>query len=388
MTRWTPKSRFLESNPVTSRLTAVREKRYIVVNGADLEPVHPAPSTAPRRWRSGLRRTRTRGGQLTVRMPALVALWVAGVVLLVVSAAVAITIGPAALSVTRRVPDRRRAPGRRARRERPVCRTASSGSCGCRGWLLAAVCGAGLALCGAILQSLLRNPLADPFVLGVSSGCVDRRSADRGARRGVRARCPLSGGAFAGAVLAFGVVLVLAYARRWRNRPGGAGRGGGDSIVLGAHLFHRAVVRRRRADPRCAVLAAGLAGRGELVGCRRHAAWWSRSAWCAAWVWRTHTWTPSPSATTLPPRLGVPVRRARIVLLVVTALITAALVSAAGAIGFVGLVLPHAARFCGRGRHICACCRRRRCCGAVFMVWVDTLARTVFAPQELPTGVA
>lgn len=78
--------------------------------------------------------------------------------------------------------------------------------------------------------------------------------------------------------------------------------------------------------------------------------------------------------------------RARVVLLVITALVTSALVSAAGAIGFVGLVLPHAARFVVGPGH-----RRllptTAILGAVFMVWVDTLARTVFAPQELPTGV-
>jgi iron complex transport system permease protein len=80
------------------------------------------------------------------------------------------------------------------------------------------------------------------------------------------------------------------------------------------------------------------------------------------------------------------VNRARVVLLVITALVTAAVVSAAGAIGFVGLVLPHAARFVVGPGH-----RRllptAAILGAVFMVWVDTLARTVFAPQELPTGV-
>ncbi|MEE4599536.1 iron chelate uptake ABC transporter family permease subunit, partial [Streptomyces sp. DSM 41524] len=96
-------------------------------------------------------------------------LWAAGLVLLVFSAAVAITIGPAALSVGdvyRIVGDRLGAgPSGTTRLQESIV------------WqlrlprvVLAAICGAGLALCGAILQSLLRNPLADPFVLGVSSG--------------------------------------------------------------------------------------------------------------------------------------------------------------------------------------------------------------------------
>ncbi|WP_293022486.1 iron chelate uptake ABC transporter family permease subunit, partial [Mycolicibacterium sp.] len=79
-------------------------------------------------------------------------------------------------------------------------------------------------------------------------------------------------------------------------------------------------------------------------------------------------------------------RRVRAVLLATTALLTAVLVSAAGAIGFVGLVLPHAARMIVGPSH-----RRllpvTAITGAIFLVWVDAAARTVFAPQELPVGV-
>jgi iron complex transport system permease protein len=71
---------------------------------------------------------------------------------------------------------------------------------------------------------------------------------------------------------------------------------------------------------------------------------------------------------------------------VVTALITATLVSAAGAIGFVGLVLPHAARaVVGPGHRLLL--PATALIGAIFLVWVDTVARTVFSPQELPVGV-
>ncbi|CAL9324634.1 putative siderophore transport system permease protein YfhA [Streptomyces sp. enrichment culture] len=80
--------------------------------------------------------------------------------------------------------------------------------------------------------------------------------------------------------------------------------------------------------------------------------------------------------------LGVSVARTRLVLLCVTAL----LVSSAGAIGFVGLVLPHAARALtgpGHARLLPV----TALAGAVFLVWVDTLARTVLDPQEVPVGV-
>ncbi|MFV0535503.1 MAG: FecCD family ABC transporter permease [Cumulibacter sp.] len=85
--------------------------------------------------------------------------------------------------------------------------------------------------------------------------------------------------------------------------------------------------------------------------------------------------------------LGVSVQRTRIVLLVVTALMTAVIVSSSGAIGFVGLVLPHAARALIGSRHRLLV-PVSALLGAIFLVWVDVGARTIIAPQELPVGVA
>ena len=85
--------------------------------------------------------------------------------------------------------------------------------------------------------------------------------------------------------------------------------------------------------------------------------------------------------------LGIPVGAVRSLLLVLTALVTAALVSVTGAIGFVGLVLPHAARFLvgpGHGRLVPV----SAVVGALFMVWVDAISRVAFSPTPLPVGVA
>lgn len=319
---------------------------------------------------------------MTLRTGRLGGLWAAGLLLLLGSAAVAVTIGPAALSVgdvSRIVAERLGAgPSGATRLQDGIV------------WelrlprvLLAAVCGAGLALCGAILQSLLGNSLADPFVLGVSSGAST--GAVLVAVLGVGAGAlSLSAGALAGAIAAFAVVLLLAY---------GAG-GGTDRVILagvaGTQLFSAltsfVVMSSADAEQTRGVLfwllgsLAGVSWRDVLVcgvvvgiglvGCLA----------CARSL-DAFAFGQDAAAT-----LGVSVTRVRIALLVVTALVTAALVSAAGAIGFVGLVLPHAARFVVGPGH-------RRLLptavilGAVFMVWVDTLARTVFAPQELPTGV-
>ncbi|MCX8555721.1 iron chelate uptake ABC transporter family permease subunit [Mycolicibacterium mucogenicum] len=248
--------------------------------------------------------------------------------------------------------------------------------------LLAAICGAGLAICGAILQSLMRNPLADPFMLGISSG------ASTGAVlvvvAGVGGALTLSGGAFVGAVLAFVLVLALAAV---------AG-GGQDRVVLagvaGTQLFSAAtalvVFSSADAQQTRGVLFWLL---GSLAG-----ASWHQVALCGVVcaVCLVVCWVQSDALDAFAfgrdaaASLGVAVRRVRAVLLVTTALLTAVLVSAAGAIGFVGLVLPHAARMIVGPSH-----RRllpvTAVAGAIFLVWVDAAARTVFAPQELPVGV-
>ncbi|MFN3003771.1 FecCD family ABC transporter permease [Mycolicibacterium wolinskyi] len=248
--------------------------------------------------------------------------------------------------------------------------------------LLASICGAGLAICGAVLQSMMRNPLADPFMLGISSG------ASTGAVlvviTGIGGALSLSAGAFAGALTAFVLVLILAAA---------AG-GGQDRVVLagvaGTQLFSAItsfiVFSSADAQQTRGVLFWLL---GSLGGAN-----WDQVALCGAVcaLGLVICWTQSDALDAFAfghdaaASLGVAVMRVRVLLLVTTALLTAVLVSAAGAIGFVGLVLPHAARIIVGPAH-----RRllvvTALAGAIFLVWVDTAARTVFAPQELPVGV-
>ena len=249
--------------------------------------------------------------------------------------------------------------------------------------LLAAVCGAGLALCGVIMQSLLRNPLADPFVLGISSGASTGAVmiAVLGIGGGV---ISLSAGAFAGAVVSFGLVMLLA-----------AGAGGGTSRVVlagvaGTQLFSALtsfiVISSADAEQTRGVLfwlLGSLAGAGwtDVVLCGAVVAVGVLVCLAQAPALDAFTFGNNAAAS-----LGIPVQRVRLLLLTITALVTAALVSAAGAIGFVGLVLPHAARFLVGSRHS-RLLPATALIGAIFMVWVDAVARTAFAPQEIPVGV-
>ncbi|MGW4588854.1 FecCD family ABC transporter permease [Amycolatopsis thermoflava] len=305
-----------------------------------------------------------------------------GLALLVVSVAVAVTIGPAGIGVG----DVYATVLAHLGFGEPVLSPVRDGIV----WhlripraLLAAVCGAGLAVCGAVMQSLLRNPLADPFVLGVSSGASTGAVlvVVLGVGGGV---VSLSAGAFAGAVLSFGLVLLLSQTL-----------GGTTERVV---LSGVAAMQLFSALTSFVVLTAGDAEttRGVLfwlLGSFSSASW-SEVGVCAAvlvvalLVCFGHARTLDVLAygQDLAAALGVALTRTRIVLMCVTALLTAALVSACGAVGFVGLVLPHAARALvgpGHGRLLPV----TAVAGAVFLVWVDTLARTVLDPQEVPVGV-
>ncbi len=250
--------------------------------------------------------------------------------------------------------------------------------------VLAAACGAGLALCGVVLQSLLRNPLADPFVLGISSG------ASTGAVTivvlGVGAgSLTLASGAFLGALVAFGLVLLL----------GMAAGGTTDRLVLAGvaatQLFSAltsfVVFTAADAEQTRGVLfwllgSLGTASWDDVVVCGGLVVAGLAVCWLAAGSLDAFTFGEDAASA-----LGVPVLRTRLVLLVVTALLTAVIVSTSGAIGFVGLVLPHAARAVVGARHR-VLVPVSAVLGAVFLVWVDVGARTVIAPQELPVGVA
>ncbi|MEU7476973.1 iron chelate uptake ABC transporter family permease subunit [Lentzea sp. NPDC042327] len=249
--------------------------------------------------------------------------------------------------------------------------------------LLAALVGAALAVCGAALQSVTRNSLADPYLLGVSSGAstgavVVVVLGFGGSRLGV------TGGALIGALVAFSVLMLLLR------------RTGLDSVrvvltgvVVGqlfAALTSLILLSSGDADSIRAVTHWLL---GSLASAR-----WSSVAVCAVVLalGLLVVWLCSAAldgfafGTDTAASLGVDVRTTRIVLLVTTSVLTAVAVAAVGAVGFVGLIVPHGVRFLVGPLH-----RRllplSAVVGAVFLVWTDAVTRVVFAPLEVPVGV-
>lgn len=249
--------------------------------------------------------------------------------------------------------------------------------------LVAAACGAGLALSGVVLQALIRNALADPYLLGVSAGASTGAVAVTILGLGGGA-LGLSSGAFAGALLAFGLVAALARA---------AG-GGPAQLVLagiaGSQLFNALtsffIARSANAEQARGIMFWLL---GNLSGVR-----WPDVSLAApaaligflACLWHVRALDAFSFGAQSAAALGISLRRVQGVLIGTTTLMTATMVSLVGSIGFVGLVVPHAMRFAVGPRHG-RLVPWSALAGAVFLIAADIVSRILIPGQVVAIGV-
>lgn len=244
----------------------------------------------------------------------------------------------------------------------------------------AALVGGMLSMAGAVFQVLLRNPLADPYILGVSGGAAVGAIAV--VMIGAGAGWTMAGGSLAGALFTVAVVFLLAGA--WR------GAGGDRLLLTGVVLasFWGALValflsvsQNERLRSVLFWLMGDLGQTGALAG--------TASAFVVGLIGATALGR-SMDALTYGDRhamgLGVAVRPVRGGLYIAGSLMTAAAVSAAGTIGFVGLIVPHAVRLFGVRSHR-ELVPASAVVGAAFLVLADTAGRTIVSPIELPVGV-
>jgi len=252
--------------------------------------------------------------------------------------------------------------------------------------LLAAIVGAALASAGGALQSVLRNPLADPYILGLSGGAglgailwstIAPASSDLGP-----ALRPLF--AFAGAVTAVFGLLALSRARGRKNAA--------TMLLMGAVL-----------NATCIALILFVVTVAD-VGRYQGVMYWlvgslsppSGGLLAAIYVCVT---TGVIGLTLLGPhlnllsageetaaQLGSPVTRVRLLAILAACLVTAAAVSVSGLIGFVGLMVPHLARlWFGPDNRLLV--PASALLGALILIVADTLARVLLAPTQIPVGV-
>jgi len=251
--------------------------------------------------------------------------------------------------------------------------------------LLAAVCGAALSVAGAAFQAVFRNPLADPYILGASSGGALGAAAAilLGLPATPLARLSLPAAAFVGALLA--VMLAYTLARR---------AGGGSPVVL---LLAGVVVGAWTSS--LLSLLMYFSGRFLaqivfwLMGGFGGATWRSLaivSPYMLAGGLVVVTRTKELNALTMGDDaamgMGVDAERSRRLLVAGATLLTAAAVAVSGPIGFVGLIVPHLVRLVVGADHW-RLLPGAAATGALLMVLADTAARTVLAPSELPVGI-
>ncbi|MGV9983679.1 FecCD family ABC transporter permease [Streptomyces olivaceus] len=251
--------------------------------------------------------------------------------------------------------------------------------------VLAALVGAGLAVTGAVLQTVVSNPLADPIVLGFSYGAtlgaVLVITLGGGA---VLAGLGVSAAAFLGAVAAGALVFALGQ-RRGRLAPVRLVLAG---VAIGYVFLSATSFVQLRATP-TELRTVMFWMLGSVAGAE-----WDQIPTVTAVVLVTTTLLAlfgrrlnvllagDESATAL----GVDVNQLRAVLLVLSALLTGTVIAVAGSIGFVGLMIPHLVRLTTGADH-----RRllplTALLGALYLVLVDLLSRTVNRPNELPLGI-
>ena len=240
-------------------------------------------------------------------------------------------------------------------------------------------CGGLLALAGALMQVLLRNPLADPYVLGISGG------AGVGAMFAILIGLPvlgIDGLAFLGALGAMFIVFGLAH---------------GDGSWTQTRLLLTGVIVAAGCGALVALMLA-IAEEHKLRGMLfwlmgdlgQSTQWWPP---LAALVVALTLAMPFARELNLLSRgmmqaqaLGVAVDRLRYAIYLLASLATAASVTTAGSIGFVGLVVPHLVRL-ATGNDQRLLLPASVLAGGSLLVLADTLARTLIAPQQLPVGV-
>jgi iron complex transport system permease protein len=246
---------------------------------------------------------------------------------------------------------------------------------------MAILLGAGLGMSGASLQGVMRNPLAEPYLLGVSGG------AAVGAVIAVLVGAPavlVPIAAFVGAVLAVAIAFFVAHATP----------GGGDvrvllmaGVIVGAFANAAIMLLLANADP-AAMRGALWWMMGSVA-----AATWAQNGWLAfyviaggallvAWARQIDILALGEEAAA---SLGLDADRASRRVYLMASLVAAATVAAAGLVGFVGLVVPHIVRRMGANAHR-AVILGSALVGAALVVGSDLIARTALPPAELPLG--
>ncbi|MFC6880609.1 MULTISPECIES: FecCD family ABC transporter permease [Actinomadura] len=251
--------------------------------------------------------------------------------------------------------------------------------------VLGGVVGAGLSVCGMALQALVRNPLADPMLMGVSSGATVGAVLVMTFHLAFAGTFSLPVSAFAGALLALVLVVALARSGGRMTTVRLVLSGVATAEVLQAVASFLIVTSDdpHKADAALRWMLGGLAGSTwDLVWLPALAV----VAGTAALLGVSRSLNLLLAGEEAAAAMGLDVHRFRAALFTLVAALVGTIVAVSGAIGFVGLMMPHVVRLLVGADH-----RRAlpavALLGAAFLMAADVAARTVIAPEEIPVGI-
>ncbi|MBS0206368.1 MAG: iron ABC transporter permease [Planctomycetes bacterium] len=251
--------------------------------------------------------------------------------------------------------------------------------------LLACFVGSGLGMAGAGYQGLFRNPLADPFVIGASSGAAlgATLAIVTGWQGSILGLACIPGASLVGSLVAVAIVYSIASVGRQVAMVSLLLAGVALSSMLGAIVSLLMFLHEEKLMTIFSWLMGSLSGRG-----------WS-ALWSSAPLILTGgflLWMHSRALDALTfgeesaASLGLEMNRFRATIVLSASLITAASVAGGGIIGFVGLIAPHMARSLVGARHVMVI-PMSGLLGALLLLLADDVARTIVAPSELPVGI-
>lgn len=252
--------------------------------------------------------------------------------------------------------------------------------------LLAVLVGAALALSGAVMQGLFRNPLADPGLLGISSGAALMVAVSIVVPLTLPVALALWWPMLAAFVGSLAVTLMIFTLSRYRSSSLSRLLLVGIAInaVCGAAVGVLSWISNDQQLRQLSLWGMGSLGQAQ----------WSTVLVSAAVIlpvmiatqWQARRLNLLQLGDEEAHYLGVEVKKTQRILLVFSALMVAAAVAVSGVIGFVGLVVPHVMRMCIGSDHRWLL-PGATLAGAILMLLADTLARTVVAPAEMPVGL-
>lgn len=250
--------------------------------------------------------------------------------------------------------------------------------------LLAALSGAGLALAGAMMQAVVRNPLAEPYILGVSSGASVGAVLVIVSGGATFLGLTMSGAAFVGAMVACILVAMLARIRGELSPTRMILAGVALGALLSAVTSYLTLTTDAQNVVSVMFFLLGSVSAADMASLVIPAV--ALAIACIAVFGLSRSMNALLAGDESAMAVGVRTTRLRGLLLVLASLLTGAIVAVSGGIGFVGLVVPHMARLLVGSDH-------RRMLpitvlgGALFLMVADLLARTVAMPTEIPLGI-